>query len=96
MAEPIEADQREPLLRRREASDYLHETWGLPRSPRTLANIASSSSDGPRFKIAGAVPLYPKSALDAYAKRVISEQTFASTAEAKAARRAASTNSEAA
>ena len=58
--------------------------------------LASSTSTGPRFKLAGAVPLYPRSALDEYARSIITEQSFASTAEAKAARRVASGNSEAA
>jgi len=60
------------FLRRRAASDYLREKWGLPRSPRTLAKIACISSDGPLMVYAGRIPLYPIDGLDEYARAQLS------------------------
>ena len=54
-----EADRRERLLRRTEATIYVTDTFGIPCSPKTLAKLACISSDGPPFRLAGRFPLYP-------------------------------------
>ncbi len=59
-------------LRRTQASKYLRETWGVERSPGTLAKIACCSSAGPRFQHAGRIPLYPISELDSWAESILS------------------------
>jgi hypothetical protein len=45
------------FLRRKAASDYLHETHGLERAPSTLAKLAVIGG-GPIFQRIGRVPLY--------------------------------------
>src|ERR1035437_9338529 len=55
------------LLRRTEAAQYVTETYGIPCSPKTLAKLACVSSEGPPFRMAGRFPLYPTSGLDAWA-----------------------------
>lgn len=60
-------------LRRVDASRYLLETYGIPRSPRTLAKEACISSDGPPIIYCGRIPLYPISGLDDYAQRILSK-----------------------
>jgi hypothetical protein len=57
----------ERLLRRTDAARYVTETYGLPCSPKTLAKLACVSSDGPPFRLAGRIPLYPRQGLDAWA-----------------------------
>jgi hypothetical protein len=59
------------LLRRTEAANYVTETYGLPCSPKTLAKLACVSSDGPPFRLAGRIPLYPKPGLDTWAQSKI-------------------------
>ncbi|MFK4720548.1 hypothetical protein ABIE89_001648 [Bradyrhizobium niftali] len=66
-----EAAKPERLLRRTEAAKYVAETHSLPCSPKTLAKLACISSDGPPFRMAGRIPLYPVSGLDAWAKKKI-------------------------
>ena len=39
----------------------------VPCSPKTLAKLACVSSDGPPFRLAGRIPLYPRQGLDAWA-----------------------------
>ena len=51
------------LLRRKAASDYLHDTHGLDRAPTTLAKLAVIG-DGPIFRRIGRVPLYSTDDLD--------------------------------
>ena len=51
------------LLRRKAASDYLHETHGLDRAPSTLAKLAVIGG-GPIFRRINRVPLYAKDDLD--------------------------------
>jgi hypothetical protein len=51
------------LLRRKAASDYLHETHGLDRAPSTLAKLAVIGG-GPIFQRIGRVPLYATNDLD--------------------------------
>jgi hypothetical protein len=59
------------LLRRTEAAQYVTETYGIPCSPKTLAKLACVSSDGPPFRMAGRTPLYPIPNLDAWAESKI-------------------------
>lgn len=51
------------LLRRKAASDYLHEIYGLDRAPTTLAKLAVVGG-GPIFRRVGRVPLYSTDDLD--------------------------------
>jgi hypothetical protein len=51
------------LLRRKAASDYLHETHGLERAPSTLAKLAVTGG-GPIFRRIGRVPYYETNDLD--------------------------------
>ena len=55
------------LLRRTAAAKYITETFGFPCSPKTLAKLACVSSEGPPFRRAGRIPLYPVSGLDEWA-----------------------------
>jgi hypothetical protein len=59
------------LLRRKEAAKYVTGTYGFPCSPNTLAKLACVSSDGPPFRMAGRIPLYPQDGLDAWARSKI-------------------------
>jgi hypothetical protein len=59
------------LLRRTEAAEYVTSTYGFPCSPKTLAKLACVSSDGPPFRMAGRIPLYPQDGLDAWARSKI-------------------------
>ena len=63
--------KQDRLLRRTEAAEYVTETYGIPCSPKTLAKLACISSDGPPFRMAGRIPLYPKPDLDAWAQSKI-------------------------
>jgi hypothetical protein len=58
--------------RRTDASRYLKETWGIDRSPRTLAKEACQGG-GPEMVYAGRIPLYTESALDTYAQAKLSK-----------------------
>ena len=51
------------FLRRKTASQYLEETWGVSRAPSTLAKCAVIGG-GPTFRRAGRVPLYSRDDLD--------------------------------
>lgn len=66
-----EAVQPERHLRRSDAAKYVTETYGFPCSPKTLAKLACVSSDGPPFRMAGRIPLYPQDGLDAWARSKI-------------------------
>jgi hypothetical protein len=59
------------LLRRKAASDYLRETWGLERAPSTLAKLAVIGG-GPTFRRAGRIPLYTSDDLDEWAISLLS------------------------
>ncbi len=61
-----------PLLRRADASRYLGQTWGIARSPATLAKYAVIGG-GPMFYKAGRWPLYSTADLDAWAQALIGE-----------------------
>ena len=58
------------MLRRTEAASYVTTNY-FPCSPRTLAKIACLTSQGPPFRLAGRVPLYPVSGLDEWAQSKI-------------------------
>jgi predicted trehalose synthase len=58
--------QADPLFRRVAAAEYLTRHY-FPCAYRTLSKIASVRSDGPRYRLAGRVPLYAKSDLDEWA-----------------------------
>jgi hypothetical protein len=66
---------------RASASRYLRDTFGLSYSAKTLANLRSTGG-GPMF-FAGARPLYPQSALDAWGRAKLGP-LVASTSEAAA------------
>jgi hypothetical protein len=55
-------------LRRHEAARYLGEVHGIPVAANTLANWFSLGRDGPPAFRAGRIPLYPRAALDQWAK----------------------------
>jgi hypothetical protein len=74
----------EPHFRRAVAAEYVTLKYGFPVSPKTLAKIACISSDGPPFRMAGRIPLYPRSGLDAWAKSKIGP-LIRSTSEAQSA-----------
>jgi hypothetical protein len=58
------------LFRRVDAARYVEEAY-FPCSPKTLAKLACVSSQGPPFRKAGRIPLYPKSGLDEWAQSKI-------------------------
>ena len=66
-------------LRRVEASNYLLETWGMSRTPKTLSKLAVIGG-GPRFRRDGRIPLYETAALDEWARAQLSKSVH-STAE---------------
>jgi hypothetical protein len=51
------------FLRRKEASAYLRQTYGLERAPSTLAKLAVIGG-GPPFRLLNRVPLYTAADLD--------------------------------
>ncbi|MFP4098863.1 MAG: hypothetical protein ACLFP8_05990 [Alphaproteobacteria bacterium] len=66
-------------LRRKEASRYLKERWGIDRAPSTLAKLATIGG-GPRFQKANRIPLYSTQDLDIWASGLLSP-SVASTSE---------------
>jgi hypothetical protein len=66
--DPVKAYQH---LRRVAAARYVVDTYGFPCSPRTLAKLACVSSQGPPFRLAGRIPLYPVSGIDEWAQSKI-------------------------
>lgn len=66
-----EHGKHEQHFRRTPAADYVEKTYNFPCSGKTLAKLASIGSDGPPFRMAGRVPLYPKSGLDSWAQKKI-------------------------
>ena len=60
------------FLRRKAASQYLEETWGLNRAPGTLAKYAVIGG-GPTFRRAGRVPLYTTDDLDKWVASKLEE-----------------------
>ena len=71
MPDKASAPNEVKRFRRVEASEYLKTEWGLSYAPRTLAKMASVSSDGPPMEYDGRRPLYPQDALDEWAARKI-------------------------
>jgi hypothetical protein len=69
--DPEENGSVDRLLRRKEAAQYVAATYGFPCSPNTLAKLACVSSDGPPFRMAGRIPLYPQDGLDSWARSKI-------------------------
>ena len=63
--------KRDQLLRRTAAAKYVTDTFGFPCSPKTLAKLACVSSQGPPFRLAGRIPLYPVAGLDEWAQNKI-------------------------
>lgn len=57
--------------RRAEASEYLKEKHGIERKPSTLAKYACLGG-GPKFHVAGRIPLYPELELDQWATSILS------------------------
>ena len=55
------------FLRRKEASRYLKDNWGVDRAPATLAKLAVIGG-GPTFRRIGRVPLYEPDCLDQWAE----------------------------
>ncbi len=58
-------------LRRKEASKYLSENWGIERAPSTLAKLAVIGG-GPKFQHANRFPLYTAEELDRWASSILS------------------------
>lgn len=71
-------------LRRIAASRYLLETWGISRTPKTLAKLATIGG-GPPMEYDGRLPLYTEEGLDAWARNRLSAPV-SSTAELTAAK----------
>ncbi len=59
------------FLRRKAASQYLEETWGVIRTPSTLAKYAVIGG-GPVFRRDSRFPLYSPDDLDAWARSKLS------------------------
>jgi hypothetical protein len=64
------ADELGRLLRRQDAARYVTDNY-FPCSPKTLAKLACICSQGPPFRLAGRMPLYPVSGLDEWAQSKI-------------------------
>ena len=58
-------------FRRKDASIYLKETWGIEYAPRTLAKLACVGG-GPEMEYAARFPTYTQPALDAFARAKLS------------------------
>lgn len=58
-------------LRRKNASKYLLDMWGISRTAKTLAKLAVTGG-GPSFQKDGRFPLYLEAELDAWAERQLS------------------------
>ncbi len=60
------------FLRRRAASAYLRERWGIPCSEKTLAKLACIGG-GPVYRVWSRTPLYAPADLDAFAQSKLSK-----------------------
>jgi hypothetical protein len=67
------------LLRRAEAAQQIHDKWGYPCSPKTLAKYAVVGG-GPRFRKAGRYPLYHPDDLDAWIRGKLSDPVTSTSA----------------
>jgi hypothetical protein len=65
------------LLRRKAASEYLHQAHGVERAPSTLAKLAVTGG-GPAFRRIGRVPLYAADDLDAWVASKLGPRTHRS------------------
>jgi hypothetical protein len=65
--------ERQKFLRRKEASAYLREKFGLERAPSTLAKLAVVGG-GPPFQRMNRVPLYKPADLDEWFKSQLGPQ----------------------
>lgn len=70
---PNEGRPREPLLRREAAAAYVRDNWGIPCEARTLAKLMTVGG-GPLVRLAGRIPLYEKSDLDAWASSKLTKK----------------------
>ena len=70
-----------PLRRRASAAQYLHDRWGIPCAPGTLANFAVSGT-GPIYRLAGRFPVYAEADLDAWARDRLGDRAAARSARA--------------
>ena len=69
------------LLRRKEAAQFVQNTWGIPLSPRTLAKLVVVGG-GPLYRKAGRFPLYEVEDLDAWAASKLGPKRRSSSDEA--------------
>jgi nucleotidyltransferase/DNA polymerase involved in DNA repair len=69
------------LLRRKAASEYLHEAHGVERAPSTLAKLAVTGG-GPAFRRVGRVPHYDPADLDAWVASKLGPRTHYSSQQA--------------
>lgn len=58
-------------MRRKAASAYLLDIWGISRTPKTLAKLAVIGG-GPPFEKDGRIPLYTIPGIDDWAKSQLS------------------------
>jgi hypothetical protein len=66
--------KQDPRIRRTAASEYLERVHGIKQSPATLAAKACRGQ-GPEIEYVNRIPFHRLSALDAYAKAVVSKPT---------------------
>jgi hypothetical protein len=67
------------MLRRREAAQYVRETYGVPCAEKSLAKLAVVGG-GPTFRRYGRLPMYDPEHLDEWVRSKLS-QPIRSTAE---------------
>jgi len=67
------------LLRRAEAAQHIHDKWGYPCSPKTLAKYAVIGG-GPPFRKAGRYPLYQPDDLDSWITDKLSDRVTSTSA----------------
>jgi len=87
MDTPITQPRRK-MRRRKDASAFLREEYGIPAAYQTLSRLAVEGT-GPEFVLYGRVPLYPEDALRSWAEARLSRR-FKSTSEASVQRGAGS------
>ncbi len=59
-------------LPRQEASEYIHNRWGLKYSPKTLAKLACTGG-GPEYQVFGRTPVYLPANIDKWVLSKLSE-----------------------
>jgi hypothetical protein len=75
------------FLRRKAASIYLRETYGLERAPSTLAKLAVLGG-GPPFRRMNRVPLYAEDDLDKWVESKLGPRILSTSDQAGGAARA--------